>query len=221
MVVRKGDLIKLIRPFAFFGVKDIGTVFEITKVNEDNSVVFNFRPDTNQISYICTINQSEFEKYFEYAGFISQKIDNQKNIDKNISTFKADKDTKENKEEINLNINDLFDRIISKSDVKVFTLFGKTTVVAVQFPNKYVIVESSSCVSSDDYSKDLGVKLCMKRIKQRYIEHIAFEECDSTSNWDSLEKFYNEDIDKAKNSLADLIRHLEAINKRVRNTDKM
>lgn len=81
--------------------------------------------------------------------------------------------------------NTCFNTALSKADVVVQTIFHKTTVVAVRFANGFVIVESSSCVHEDDYDKSLGVKLCMQKIEQKYMEYRAFEVCDNVYDWDS------------------------------------
>lgn len=84
--------------------------------------------------------------------------------------------------------NDFFNRALAKADVEVQTMFHKTTIVAVRFANGFVIVESSSCVTEDNYNKELGIKLCMKKIEQKYMEHIAFEFCDDVYGWSSIKQ---------------------------------
>jgi len=84
--------------------------------------------------------------------------------------------------------NTFFNIALSGADVVVQTIFHKTTVVAVRFANGFVIVESSSCVKEQDYNKELGIKLCMKKIEQKYMEHIAFEFCDDVYGWSSVEQ---------------------------------
>ena len=84
--------------------------------------------------------------------------------------------------------NTFFNAALSKADVVVQTIFHKTTVVAVRFANGFVMVESSSCVTEQNYNKDLGVELCIKKIEQKYMEHIAFEVCDDVYGWDSAEQ---------------------------------
>ncbi len=84
--------------------------------------------------------------------------------------------------------NTFFNRALTEADVEVQTIFHKTTIVAVRFANGFVIVESSSCVKEQDYNKELGIKLCMKKIEQKYMEHIAFEFCDDVYSWSSIEQ---------------------------------
>ena len=59
------------------------------------------------------------------------------------------------------------DEIIEKTVISVHTFGNKTTVVMATLPNGFVIVESSSCVDPANYNHDLGVKLCMERIRDR------------------------------------------------------
>ena len=57
------------------------------------------------------------------------------------------------------------DGLIAKSQIKVQTVFGKCTIVSVQLPNGFVIVESSSCVYPINDSEGRGTPICIKRIK--------------------------------------------------------
>lgn len=84
--------------------------------------------------------------------------------------------------------NNFFNRALTKADIEVQTIFHKTTIVAVRFANGFVMVESSSCVTEDNYNKELGIKLCMKKIEQKYMEHIAFEFCDDVYGWSSIKQ---------------------------------
>ena len=87
--------------------------------------------------------------------------------------------------------NDFFNRALAKADIEVQTIFHKTTIVAVRFANGFVMVESSSCVTEQNYDKDLGIKLCIKKIEQKYMEHIAFEFCDDVYGYDSVHNIFN------------------------------
>lgn len=49
--------------------------------------------------------------------------------------------------------------------VEVTTLGKKTTVVRAVLVNGFEIVEASSCVSPENYSEELGKKICLDRIK--------------------------------------------------------
>ena len=62
------------------------------------------------------------------------------------------------------------DDLISKSQIKIQTVFGKCTVVSIQLPNGFVIVESSSCVDPINYSEITGATICINKIKDKLWE---------------------------------------------------
>lgn len=51
---------------------------------------------------------------------------------------------------------------------------GKTTVVRAVLKNGFEIVESSSCVSAENYDEKLGEEICMKRIRNKVWELLGF-----------------------------------------------
>lgn len=62
------------------------------------------------------------------------------------------------------------DKIIANSQISVKTIFAKCTVVAVQLPNGFVLVESSSCVDPINYNEAMGTAICIDRIKNKLWE---------------------------------------------------
>lgn len=62
------------------------------------------------------------------------------------------------------------DNLIARSQINVKTVFGKCTVVAVQLPNGFVLVESSACVDPMNYSEAQGMAICIERIKNKLWE---------------------------------------------------
>ena len=62
------------------------------------------------------------------------------------------------------------DGLIAKSQIKVQTVFGKCTIVSIQLPNGFVIVESSSCIDPINYSEVVGTSICIDRIKNKLWE---------------------------------------------------
>lgn len=60
--------------------------------------------------------------------------------------------------------------LVSKAEIKAHTMFGKTTVVAVQLENGFVLVESSSCVDPKNYDEVVGYEICMNRIMNKLWE---------------------------------------------------
>ena len=62
------------------------------------------------------------------------------------------------------------DDLISKSQIKIQAVFGKCTVVSIQLPNGFVIVESSSCVDPINYNEITGATICINKIKDKLWE---------------------------------------------------
>jgi len=59
----------------------------------------------------------------------------------------------------------MVDDFITKTEV--YTVGEKTTVVRAVLCNGFEIVESSSCVSPENYDEALGAELCTKKIKDK------------------------------------------------------
>lgn len=57
---------------------------------------------------------------------------------------------------------------------KTVTMGGKTTVVRAVLKNGFEIVESSSCVSAENYDEKMGEEICMKRIRNKVWELLGF-----------------------------------------------
>ena len=62
------------------------------------------------------------------------------------------------------------DNLIGHSQVTTMTMHGKCTIVVVQLPNGFVLVESSSCVDPANYDEKLGQQICLERIKNKLWE---------------------------------------------------
>lgn len=52
-------------------------------------------------------------------------------------------------------------------ETQVITLGNKTTVVRAVLRNGFEIVESSACVSAENYDEDLGAQICLNHIKDK------------------------------------------------------
>ena len=63
-------------------------------------------------------------------------------------------------------VNDL----ISKSKVTDIKMGDKTTVVCLQLPNGFEMIQSSACVDVDNYDHNVGVNICMERIRGKIYE---------------------------------------------------
>lgn len=60
--------------------------------------------------------------------------------------------------------------LLDRSEIEVCTRFRKVTIVSVKLPNGFVITESCGCVHPDNYSQEVGEKICMDRIKAKIWE---------------------------------------------------
>jgi len=59
-------------------------------------------------------------------------------------------------------------------DYDVFTKQDKITVVIATLRNGFTIVESSACVSPENYNESMGYEICKKRIKNQVWSHLGF-----------------------------------------------
>lgn len=110
-----------------------------------------------------------------------------RNEDRNVACTLYPKFVEEHFEKVNEVYYDIEDNdfdyiaeILSESNFRTTSVFGKCTIVACQLPNGFVIVESSSCVDPDDYDEEIGIENCMNRIKNKVIELEAY--CDHFEN---------------------------------------
>lgn len=62
------------------------------------------------------------------------------------------------------------DEILDNSYINVQKIFDKCTVVSVQLPNGFILVESSSCVDPINYNHKIGTEICLARIKNKIWE---------------------------------------------------
>ena len=96
-------------------------------------------------------------------------------------------------------------KLMAEADINVTTFFDKTTVVAAQFPNGFVITESSSCVDPRAYDEEEGKQICLKRIKERLWEMEGYFLQEQERLWkescDALAKSENKKMEKAKNEV--------------------
>lgn len=67
---------------------------------------------------------------------------------------------------------EMVDAFIASHDT--ITMGGKTTVVRAVLKNGFEIVESSSCVSVENYDEKLGEEICMERIMNKVWELLGF-----------------------------------------------
>lgn len=59
-------------------------------------------------------------------------------------------------------------------DTRVMTQLGKITIVTVILKNGFTIVESSACVSQENYDESIGYAICLAKIKNQVWNHLGF-----------------------------------------------
>ena len=62
---------------------------------------------------------------------------------------------------------DQIDNLFEQSEKKVETYWNKCTVMTVQLPNGFTIVEHSACVDPANYDAAIGVEICERKIKEQ------------------------------------------------------
>lgn len=71
------------------------------------------------------------------------------------------------------------DALLNNADIRVETVFGKCTTVAVKLRSGFILTESSACVDPANYDDQLGKKLCLQHIENRLweLEGYALQKC--------------------------------------------
>jgi hypothetical protein len=62
------------------------------------------------------------------------------------------------------------EEIFLRSTLDYATSFGKCTVLTVQLPNGFIIVESSACVDPANFDENIGADICNERVKNKIWE---------------------------------------------------
>ena len=80
---------------------------------------------------------------------------------------------------------EMVDQFITETWTK--TEGDRTTVVRARLRNGFEIVESSSCVSAENYDEDMGKQICMEKIKDKVWMLLGFllQTAVSLSNWEA------------------------------------
>lgn len=76
----------------------------------------------------------------------------------------------EKKEEMPTITQEYIEAIMSNSEFEVNTVFNKCTIVTCKLPNGFVIVESSACVSPENYDENMGIEICINKISNKIWE---------------------------------------------------
>lgn len=65
---------------------------------------------------------------------------------------------------------EMIELILEDSEFEVDTVFDKCTLLTCKLPNGFVLVESSACVSPENYDEELGIEICLNKIKAKLWE---------------------------------------------------
>lgn len=95
------------------------------------------------------------------------------------------------------------------SEIHVVTLGEKTTVVRVVLVNGFEIVESSSCVSKENYDQRLGEEICMEKIKGKIWLLLGFLLQTAVNGVEKPEETTMEQEDESNDGWAEPARDLE------------
>lgn len=68
----------------------------------------------------------------------------------------------------------MVDDFIEKVEVLHDPCLDRTTVVKATLKNGFIIVESSSCVSVENYDEEIGKEICMNVIKDKVWAYLGF-----------------------------------------------
>jgi hypothetical protein len=60
---------------------------------------------------------------------------------------------------------DEVEAILAASEIDVYTVHDKCTVVSCKLPNGFVLVESSGAVDVNNYSEEVGEAICLAKIR--------------------------------------------------------
>lgn len=127
---------------------DEGIIVTVTGVDENGLVSFTFGEHSNGCMDSVT-----FEEHFKKLEF--KKLE-----------FK----TTESDTEIVEITYEYVDEIMQNSEIEIQTVCDKCAVVSCKLPNGYVIVESASCPSVEEYDEDTYADICLDKIAEKIFE---------------------------------------------------
>lgn len=139
-MLNNGDKLIVVKKVAPF--LNEGDVVKVTNVTDDGIISFAFGEG---LMHMGVMNTAECESHFE-------KVE-----EKNVAVAPT--------------INEEYiAEIMENSEFEVHTAFDKCTVVSCRLPNGFVITEYSACVSPENYDEDMGVEICVNKIKNKVWE---------------------------------------------------
>lgn len=161
---------------------DVGDIAKVVSVMDGGTISFAFG---NDFMHMGLMSADEFDEHFD-------KVE-----EKKAEAPKIDMER--------------IEWIVNNSEIKVDTVFDKCTVVSCRLPNGFVIVESSACVSPENYDEEMGVDICLNKIANKLWELEGYRlqeelynancncecECDNCccDDCEDCEEEWDEDID--------------------------
>lgn len=65
---------------------------------------------------------------------------------------------------------------IRELDIQTITLCEKKhTIVCALLQNGFTIIQTSTCVSADNYDESIGAEICIKKIKDQIWAYLGYE----------------------------------------------
>ena len=95
--------------------------------------------------------------------------------------------------------NDLVVEVLDNSMFDIDTIGDTTTMVICTLPNGYKIIETSTCLTKENYDEAIGVEECLAKIKSKVWELLGFLLATATNGFVAREKEQEDEemIDKA------------------------
>lgn len=75
------------------------------------------------------------------------------------------------------------DDLIRAAEWEFYSAFDKCTIAVCKLPNGFVLVESSACISPDNYDFELGKSICRDRITNKLWELEGYKLQTEVSRW--------------------------------------
>ena len=144
-----------------------GTIVEVTNVGNDGIVSFVFGDNNTNNGYM---DSATFAEHFE------------KVVDNTMTEYP-------------IVTEELIREIMENSEFEINTVFDKCTVVSCRLPNGFVIVESSSCVSPENYNEEIGADICFDKIADKIFELEAYKLHDELYRYNVMNQMEEQDCD--------------------------
>lgn len=150
-MVNKGDKLRLAVPVFGHEAGEICTVIEVDSLIDQ--IAYKFDSNHNY----GVMNDEALKKYFvECKEEIREEREESENIVHTTNAPTIDEDR--------------IDWLMEDAEIEVQTVFDKCTIVSCKLPNGFVIVESSACVSPENYNEKIGVDICLDKIADKIWE---------------------------------------------------